>query len=145
MKFSFYSLFQRVCYLLAVVALCLGAGLLISLPLFFFSKRFPRAFLFFAAFVFLCFFASILFQFLKKKFTFRGLSREEISKEKRLYLIRSLKILYIILSISGGIFLVLRGSRLPALAVLVMPFVIFRISAFLRRKKPLKLTDSSPK
>lgn len=143
MKFSFSSFFQTVCYFMAVVALCLGAGLLISLPLFFFSEKFPRAFLFFSAFVFLCFFASILFQSLKKRFSFKGLSQEEISREKKLYLIKSLKSLYIILSISGSIFLVLRGLRLPALAVLVMPFIIFHIPAFIRRKKSLIIPDSS--
>lgn len=137
MKFPFSSVFRTVCNFLGVVVLCLALGVLLSAPVFFFSERFPRAF-----FVFLCFFAAVIFQHLIKRFSFAGLSREEKSREKRLFLVRFLKTLFIILSASGSIFLVLRGMRLPALAVLILPFIIFRIFDSLRRKKPVKSPES---
>lgn len=142
MKFPFSSVFRTVCNFLGVVVLCLALGVLLSAPVFFFSERFPRAFFVFSAFVFLCFFAAVIFQHLIKRFSYAGLSREEKSREKRLFLVRFLKTLFIILSASGSIFLVLRGMRLPALAVLVMPFIIFRIFDSLRRKKPVKSPES---
>lgn len=145
MKLSFSSVFRTVCNFLGVVVLCLALGVLLSAPVFFFSERFPRAFFVFSVLFFLCFFLAVFFQSLIKKFSFKGLSVEEVSREKRLYLIKSLKTLFIILSASGSIFLVLRGLRLAALGVLVLPFIIFRTAAFIRQKKKPNFRESGPR